>query len=242
MSDKGPVVAIDGPAGAGKSTVARVVASRLGYTYIDTGAMYRAVALKALAAGINVDDQAALAGLARSAAIELRPDGPDGRPRVFLDGRDATKEIRQPEVDAVVARVAAAPGVRSLLVGWQRQLAARGRSVMDGRDVGTYVLPDAERKFFLTASRETRVERRFRQLLDQGLAVTRDDVEHELIERDRRDEERSFAPLRPAEDAIIIDSTTMDVVQVIEFILALCQTDRSGCAAAGTPARGVIEP
>lgn len=236
MRGKRLVIAVDGPAGAGKSTVAREVARRLGYVYIDTGAMYRAVALKALSLAIDLDDQAALAHLMRTTSVELQPDGVDGRPRVLLDGRDVTVEIRQPAVDAAVAHVAAAPVVREVLVEMQRRLAALGGVVMDGRDVGTHVLPNADRKFFLTAAKETRVERRYRQLLEQSVTVTRQDVERELAERDRRDEERSFSPLRPADDAVIIDSTDLQINQVIDFILALCQGDRSLPSATATPA------
>ncbi|MBX6377029.1 MAG: (d)CMP kinase [Clostridia bacterium] len=216
------VVAIDGPAGAGKSTVARAVAVRLGYTYVDTGAMYRAVALTALERGIPPDDQERLGELAESLHIQLT-SGPDGEVRVYRDGEDVTARIREPDVDAVVAVVASAPGVRRALARLQREMSAQGGVVVDGRDIGSDVLPDADCKVFLTASLEERVARRRQQLLRRGLDVDPAEVEKAIVQRDRLDRERAHNPLRVAEDAVVLDTTGMAVAEVVERVTQLCR-------------------
>lgn len=215
-------IAIDGPAGSGKSTVARLVASALGYTYIDTGAMYRALALAALRHGVAPSDGAALASLLRSSAIRLGP-GSSGRPSVWLDGEDVTQEIRSSEVDRVVSTVAQHPAVRSQLAALQQALAADGGVVMDGRDIGTNVLPGAEVKVFLTASLEERTRRRLGDLAATGTDVSPAALAADLERRDRADREREHAPLRQAPDATVIDSTRMSVDEVVAAILQLVE-------------------
>lgn len=225
-----PVIAIDGPAGAGKSTVAREVARRLGFVYIDTGAMYRALTVKALRRGVPLDDPAALEALVKDTSVELRAAS-DGGQVVLLDGEDVTGEIRGRGVDAAVARVAAVPGVRRRMVAMQTRLAAGGGAVIDGRDVGTHVVPDAEKKFFLTASEDERVRRRYEQLRRRGDEVDLADVDRDLRERDRLDAARAFAPLRPAADAVVIDTTDLRFDQVVELILALSRGASEGVSA-----------
>lgn len=212
------VIAIDGPAGAGKSTVAREVASALGFKYVDTGAMYRALTWKALSAGVDPEDGDALAALARSASIELLAE-PDGRYRVLLDGEDVTAEIRTPPVERSVAVVARHPAVRAAMVEQQRRLALAGRAVLEGRDTGSHVFPEAGFKFFLTARPEVRAARRFRQLRARGHKVTRAEVRREVEERDRLDEGRAAAPLRPAPGAEVIDTSDLRAADVVRLIL-----------------------
>ncbi|OTA40206.1 MAG: cytidylate kinase, partial [Symbiobacterium thermophilum] len=180
------VIAMDGPAGAGKSTVARIVANRLGYLYIDTGAMYRALALKALRLGIPESDGEALADLAESTEVELRR-APDGGNRVLLDGEDVTAEIRSPAVSAVVSQVSAVPRLRQRLIEIQRSMARAGGVVMDGRDIGSYVLPHADRKFYITASLQERARRRVAQLRAEGHEADLAAVEAEIARRDEQD-------------------------------------------------------
>ncbi|WP_307400077.1 (d)CMP kinase [Desulfofundulus luciae] len=212
-------VAIDGPAGAGKSTVARELARRLGFLYIDTGAMYRAITLKALRRGLNLTDEESLKALADESRIELTTD-PDRLTRVFLDGEDVTRAIREPEVSRHVSLVASLPGVREVLMRRQRELARCQNVVMDGRDVGTVVLPNAQVKIFLTASPEVRARRRQMDLQAQGHHVPLDSLIQEITERDRQDSCRSVAPLMPAPDAWIIDSSHLNAEQVVEMIAA----------------------
>lgn len=200
------MIAVDGPAGAGKSTLARLLAAELGLLYIDTGAMYRAVALGALEAGIPLGDEEALARLVRACDIRLVPQ-PDGRPRVELDGRDVTGRLRAPEVTRAAAQVARHPEVRARLVELQRAMAEAGGAVVEGRDIGTEVLPEADVKFFVTASLAERAARRYRQLRRQGAATTYDEVRKELAERDALDETREVGPLVRAEGAIVVDTT-----------------------------------
>ncbi|HEV2388489.1 MAG TPA: (d)CMP kinase [Candidatus Acidoferrales bacterium] len=215
----GFTIAIDGPAGSGKSTAARRVAELLGYQYIDTGAMYRAVALRALRAGTPLDDALRLAELVQTARVELRWTG--GLTRVWLDGAEVTEEIRRPEVAQAASRVATVSAVRAALVPAQRSLGATGGVVMEGRDIGTVVFPNAELKVFLTASAEERARRRLKEHVQRGEAVTLESVREEVSQRDSRDAGRTDSPLKRAPDAVLIDSTAMEpeeVARVIAFL------------------------
>lgn len=222
-------IAIDGPAGAGKTVVGRGVAERLGYLFLDTGAMYRAVAYLAAARGIPPDAEPELAQLARQAAIDVRPDGPaDGRPyTVLAEGEDVSWKIRQPAVGATVSQVSAHLGVRRELVKAQARVAARGRCVLAGRDIGTVVLPDADLKVFLTASLEERVRRRQRELAARGEPADAAAVRADLEGRDRLDSERAASPLTMAPDAHLLDSSGLSVPEVVERIVALA-AERTG--------------
>lgn len=204
------IIAVDGPAGAGKSTVSKICAARLGYTYIDTGAMYRAVALKVLQSGKDAVD------VASDIQIEL-----DEAARVFVDGRDVTNQIRTPEVSRAASDVAKIGLVRKRLTELQRQMAARGSVIMDGRDIGTQVLPNADLKIFLTASADERARRRFEELKAKGVAADIDNIREEIIARDKQDSEREIAPLAQAADAVPVDSTRMTIDEVVAEILRL---------------------
>lgn len=213
-----PNIAIDGPAGAGKSTVAKMLAKKLGYLYIDTGAMYRAVTLKALRDGIDLYDSAALGRLAAVTPISLQPDGDTGL-RVFLNGEDVSDEIRSQEVSRSVSLVAMVPEVRRRMVELQKAMAERGGVVMEGRDIGTVVLPDAPVKIFLTASMPERAKRRREELAAKGNIIDQAQMEEEIKKRDHIDTTRETAPLIPASDAEIIDSTYFTVEQVVDMII-----------------------
>jgi cytidylate kinase len=226
-------IAIDGPAGSGKSTAARRVAELLGYNYVDTGAMYRAVALLALAGGVPPDDAARVAELAATARLELRWAG--GQTRVWLDGREVTEEIRSPEVARAASQVATIPAVRTVLVRKQREFAAAGGVVMEGRDIGSVVLPDAGLKIFLTASPEVRARRRFDELTQRGEPAAFEAVLEEVAERDRRDAGRTASPLLAAEDAVIVDSSAMEREEVARLIVLLAR-EKEKLHAAGSPA------
>jgi len=216
-------IAIDGPAGAGKSTIGALVAERLGYLFLDTGAMYRAVALAAQRRGIDPDDAAALAALAGDIRIAIGPPTvQDGRVyTVLLDGHDVTWAIRSGDVDRTVSQVARVPGVRDAMVSQQRALAGRGRVVMVGRDIGTVVLHDAERKIFLTASASERAKRRGEELAARGEVRPRQELLHEILRRDQIDSERIVSPLRPAEDAVVVQTDGLTVRQALERVLAV---------------------
>lgn len=238
-----PVIAIDGPAGSGKTTLARALAERLGLLYYDTGALYRAVTLAAIERGVPPDDEEAVATLARTLRITLTPpDVEDGRPyTVRLDGRDVTWEIRSPRVDAHVSIVAAHPAVRRVLLNVQRDAARQGGVVMAGRDIGTVVAPDATVKIYLSASPRVRAERRWRQLQAQGSTVTLRTVEREIRRRDKLDAEREAAPLRPAEDAILLDTDTLTIDEMVERAMALVEAAQRQRAASGQPPSAVRE-
>lgn len=213
-------VAIDGPAGAGKSTVARKVAEILGFCYLDTGAMYRAIAYKALQQGILLQDEQAVTELVRNTKICF--DHLD-RQSVCCDGQNVTVEIRTDEVSRAVSVVASYPGVRERLVRLQQMEAERGNVVMDGRDIGTYVLPRAKTKIFLTASEEERAKRRYLENLEAGKTTSLQEVAADIGKRDRMDTEREYAPLKPAEDAIMIDTTGLSVEEVVARIVKIVQ-------------------
>jgi cytidylate kinase len=218
-------IAIDGPAASGKSTLAQTLAQRLGFLYFDTGAMYRAVTLAALQRSIPIKDQAAVEKLAQEVSIDLSPPTKqDGRQYdVSLDGQDITWEIRTPEIDANVSDVSAYAAVRSALTEQQRRIGQRGGVVMAGRDIGTVVLPEAGLKIYLDASPEERAKRRYDELIARGDAAVYEDVLNGLRQRDEIDSGRAVAPLRPAEDAIVLQSDGMDRDQVVEFVYKLAQ-------------------
>ena len=213
------IVAIDGPAGAGKSTVAREVARRLGAAYLDTGAMYRALTLLAVRRGVAASDGQALVALARQHPVEIVPTG-DGD-RVFVDGEDVTAEIRTPEVAALVSEVSAHPGVREQMVAAQRALMSRGDWVSDGRDVGSTVWPDAEVKVFLTASPEERARRRCAELAARGMELDEAQVLADVRRRDELDTTREASPLRVADGAVVIDSSALDARDVADRVMSL---------------------
>jgi len=215
-------VAIDGPAGAGKSTIAKLIANKLGYLYIDTGAMYRAVALIAIEKGVAYDDEVALTKIAQNIKIRLQ-DGTDGY-KVFVDGRDVTKEIRAPQVGAAASPVSAVLGVREALVFQQQQMAKEGKVVMDGRDIGTKVLPDADCKIFLTATLQERAKRRTLELQNKGLDVKMEQVMEEIRQRDQRDSTRINSPLVQAKDAICLDTSELTIEESAQEVFALVQT------------------
>jgi CMP/dCMP kinase len=216
MSERRLIIAIDGPAGAGKSTVARHLAAHFGLLNLETGAMYRAFALKALRHGIDPADSDALRQLAASTAIVLEPT-PAGN-RVLLDGADVTGSIRDAEVTQAASRVSVHPAIRAWMVGLQREMGRAGGVVMEGRDIGTVVFPDADIKFFLDASPEARSQRRYEQVGGSIAFAASEAVSKELRERDERDRNRVQSPLRAAPDAVIIDSTALTLDQVLERI------------------------
>ncbi|WP_019553033.1 (d)CMP kinase [Propionispira raffinosivorans] len=215
------VVAIDGPAGAGKSTVAQLAAEKLAYTYIDTGAMYRAVAWKVLQqAATNITEELILSV---AADIEVDLQYIDRKSIIFVDGIDVSGEIRTPEVTALVSQVAKIGVVREKLVALQRKMAQRGSVLMDGRDIATNVLPNADVKIFLTASIDERAARRWRQLQLNGYSVDMSELKQEIAARDKADSEREISPLVQAADAVLIDTTRLSIDQTVEAILNLCR-------------------
>jgi cytidylate kinase len=217
-------VALDGPAGAGKSTVARMVAETLGFVYIDTGAMYRAVTWKIMQEGLQPDFVEQVIDVAKKMRIELKP-GKDGQ-KVFVDGTEVTEAIRSDEINRNVSFIARIPEIREILVQLQQQMAASKGIVMDGRDIGTHVLPNAEVKVFLTASVRERAERRFKETTNPSMTL--EELEESISKRDRMDEEREASPLIRAEDAHLVDSTEMSLAEVVAQVLNLCRAHVTG--------------
>ncbi len=213
-------VAIDGPAGAGKSTVAQLAAKELGYTYIDTGAMYRAVAWKTLQQGKPVTDDL-INEVVKDIDIVL--DYKEGKTKVFVDGTEVTAAIRTPEVTGIVSQVAALGPVRERLTDIQRQMGAQGAVIMDGRDIATNVLPNADVKIFLTASIEERADRRFKEMKAKGYDVDVEQLKQEIAARDKADSEREISPLVQAEDAELLDTSNMSIDEVVEAIIQRCR-------------------
>ena len=225
------IIAIDGPVGSGKSTLARRVAELMGYVYIDTGAMYRAVALKALRLGISLDADAELEALAQLTRIDLRAEASGGMQRILLDDEDVTTAIRTPEVSQAASKVAVNAGVRHVLVAEQRRAGIAGGVVMEGRDIGSVVFPEAELKIFLTASPETRANRRWREHEQKGDAIDLATTLDEIRERDKRDVGRATSPLVRAADAVVVDSTAMEPEEVAKLVVMLA---KDGLARAAT--------
>ncbi|UUZ94402.1 (d)CMP kinase [Paenibacillus sp. P25] len=219
-------IAIDGPAGAGKSTIARLVAGALGFVYVDTGAMYRAVTWRILREGLGSDQIPEMIALAERMDIRLMP-GENGQ-TVFVDGEDVTGMIRTAEVTGNVSRIASIAEIRSILTAKQKDMAVSKGVVMDGRDIGTHVLPDAEVKIFLTASVRIRAERRYKEIRDSQPGITLERLEREIAERDRMDEQREAAPLVQAPDAVLLDTTELTVPEVVDRILELCKSHVGG--------------
>ncbi len=216
---KGPVIiALDGPAGAGKSTVAKEVAKRLGFVYLDTGAMYRSLTLKALRLGIDVADEVRLIDLARKTTIDLKVNEQHVL-KVLLDGDDVTEEIRTPEVTNQTFYIARVGGVREIMVDRQRAIGQKVDIVAEGRDIGTVVFPRAYRKFYLDADFEERAKRRYKEMAGKGVSIESANVQKDLQERDAKDFTRTVGPLKKADDAIVIDSTHMSIEDVVQAIV-----------------------
>ena len=212
-------IAIDGPAAAGKSTIAKIVAEKLGYIYIDTGAMYRAITLKALKEGVNLASNKEVGDLLKATEIDMQPS--EKGQLVFLDGENVTKDIRSQDVTKSVSEIAAHEEVRKQMVQMQQQLAEDRGVVMDGRDIGTHVLPDAALKVFMSASVEERARRRYEENKGRNIDTPLEELQKEIAERDKMDSERAFAPLRKAEDAIFLDTTSLTIEEAAEAILKL---------------------
>ncbi|CUU05025.1 cytidylate kinase [Candidatus Kryptobacter tengchongensis] len=211
------IIAIDGPAGSGKSTTARLVAQKLGYIYIDTGAMYRALTLKVIELGIDPNDESSIIKIAENTKIELLYE--NGNLKVILDGKDVSEKIRSPEVTSLVSIVSAHPKLRDIMVKKQRELGRNGGVVMDGRDIGTVVFPDADLKIFMTADVRERAKRRQKELKAQGFDVEIEKLIKEIEERDKFDSTREIGPLKKADDAIEIDTTNLTIDEQVEIVL-----------------------
>ena len=222
-------VAIDGPGGAGKSTIAKEMASRFGFIYVDTGAIYRTVGLKAKRAGVDAHSADAVVPLLDTIKIEMKYDD-TGSQRMYLDGEDVSDEIRLPEISMYASAVSAIPQVRAFLLEMQRAMAREHSVIMDGRDIGTVVLPDAGVKIFLTASPEARAKRRYDELSAKGIVCTLEEVMSDMLRRDKNDSERAAAPLRQAEDAVLVDTTALSLEQSEEKIAGIIEKRLAGGA------------
>lgn len=218
MKKKGLVIAIDGPSGAGKSTAARLLAKRLGYIYIDTGAMYRAIGWKAKQEGIDPSDEHKLEDLCARSEVTIKKKISD--PKIYVDGIDVSGEIRTPEMGMMASLVSKSPAVRARLLLLQRELGKNGGVVMDGRDIGTVVFPDANIKFYLDASAEERGRRRYLELKAMGIDVDCSRITREIQDRDRQDSGRELAPLKKADDALLIDSTNLSIEEMLDRMMS----------------------
>ena len=224
MPESESTIAIDGPGAVGKTTVGRMLSARIGFLFIDTGVMYRAVTAVAIQMDVDTDDEEAVTGLARSVDIRITGGSGPSSQRVIVDGSDITDSIRSQAVDRRVSAVSSYPGVREAMVDQQRALASREGVVMVGRDIGTVVLPDAKLKIYLTASAEARARRRYAELGDTGSDVSFDSVLQALERRDKTDSERAHSPLKPALDSIIVDTSHLTADQVVDRIMELWRT------------------
>lgn len=218
-------IAIDGPGGAGKSTVARAVAAKLGIVYVDTGALYRTVGLYVKSKGISADDTEGVISCLPDISLEIKYV--DGKQHVYLNGEDTGERIRTPEMSTYASKVSAIGAVRAFLLDTQRDIAKKNSVIMDGRDIGTVILPDAQVKIFLTASEECRAQRRYKELVEKGQTVIYEDVLNDMRQRDERDSTRDVAPTAAAEDAVFMDNSDMTFDQTVEAVIELVR--KSGC-------------
>ena len=218
-------IALDGPAGAGKSSIAKRAAKALGFIYVDTGALYRTVGLAAMRNNVEPASGAELDALLTAIKVELTFNE-KGEQIVLLDGEDVSGEIRTPEASMMASRISAVPAVRAYLLDLQRNMAKTDNVIMDGRDIGTVVLPDAKVKIFLTASPEARAQRRWKELSEKGMDVSYDDVLRDVIERDYNDTHREIAPLKPAEGSVTVDTTELDFEQSVAAIISVIEENR----------------
>ena len=214
-------VAIDGPAGAGKSTIAKLVAKEKGFVYVDTGAMYRGLAIQFLDQGIGADEAEKITEACRGVEVTIRYE--DGQQQVYVNGKNVTFRLREEAVGNMASKSSAIPAVRAKLLELQQELAKTQDVIMDGRDIGTCVLPDADVKIFLTASVDTRARRRYDELKAKGIACDLHEITEDIVERDRRDSTREIAPLKQAEDAVLLDSSDMSIAEVVAAITQLCR-------------------
>lgn len=219
-------IAIDGPAGAGKSTISRKAAEKLGYIYIDTGALYRTVGVSALRKKVDMQSDEAIASVLPETKVELKFI--DGEQRMFLCGEDVSKEIRLPEASMAASRVSAVPAVRAFLFDLQRDIAEKNDCIMDGRDIGTVVLPNAQVKIFLTASPECRANRRYKELCEKGIEASYDGVLTDIVKRDYDDSHRKIAPLKPAEDSVTVDTSDIGLEESIEKVISVITEKTKG--------------
>ncbi len=219
MEDDGLIIAIDGPAGAGKSTVAKILAKKLGYLHLNTGAMYRAITLKALQNGVNSEDENALVDLAKNSIIEFR----DGGSKIFLDGIDVSRQIKTPEIDKNISTVVKHPRLRDIMVDQQRKIGEKGNIVSEGRDITTVVFPNAEIKIYLDASLEERAKRRMNELKRKGYNLDIEQVQIETAKRDESDRTREYGALKKSEDAILVDTTNLTIDEVVQSILEIVE-------------------
>jgi len=230
MKKKGLVIAIDGPAAVGKSTMGKLIAREFGFLYIDTGAIYRAITWKVLNNNINVYDEDTISKLVSNTYITIEEKNRyslKGYYRIFVDGKDVTEEIRNPGIDQNVSHIAKLPKIRRQLIYLQRKLAEKGDIVMEGRDIGSVILPKADIKLYFTASEEERIKRRYKELIDQGYNIDYGEVKKQIVQRDEIDRKRKYAPLIKAKDAILIDSTAKSIEEVKDKILKIISKHRN---------------
>lgn len=222
MKKNGLVIAIDGPAAVGKSTMGKIIARELGFLYIDTGAIYRAITWKVLKNNINVYDEDTISNLVSNTYITIKRKNRNslkGYYNIFIDGEDVTEEIRSPKIDQNVSQIAKLPKIRKQLIYLQRKLAKKGNIIMEGRDIGSVILPQADIKLYFTASEEERIKRRYKELIDEGYNIDYKEVKKQIVQRDETDSKRKYAPLIKAKDAILIDSTEKSIEEVKDKIL-----------------------
>ncbi len=229
MKKNGFIIVIDGPAAVGKSTMGKLIARKLGFLYIDTGAIYRAITWKVLKNNINVNDENIISNLVTNSCVTIEKancKSSNDYYHIFVDGEDATEEIRNPKIDQNVSQIARLPKIRKQLIYLQRKLAEKGDIVMEGRDIGSVILPHADLKFYFTASEEERIKRRFKELINKGYNIGYEEVKKQIIHRDKIDSKRKYAPLIKAKDAILIDSTEKSIEEVKHKILKIIKKYR----------------